>query len=191
MIDTKSVRQSLLQDRAVLDAIRRRAHQLSLERGYSTPQHMADDWFRAESEVLEKLLEEEVKRRQKMNAAISEGAMAEEAVPAVTLPPALAHRLAELPAAAKKPVAQRKKATAPSANEPANQDGAPAIQPIAPASPPADAVAATTSESASSEPASAAASKPKRTRKPSAPKAAPATPASKSKAAKPAKKKLS
>ncbi len=114
MIDTQQVRQSLLQDRAVVDAIRRRAHQISLERGYSTPQHMADDWFRAENEVLGKLIEEEIKRRQKMSAAISEGAMAEEAIPDVTLPPALARRLAaqSAPAPAKKSTTRRRKAVA-------------------------------------------------------------------------------
>ncbi|MFQ3580365.1 MAG: hypothetical protein SNJ67_00515 [Chloracidobacterium sp.] len=106
MIDTKQVRQSLMQDRAVMDAIRRRAHQISLERGYSTPQHMADDWFRAENEVLEKLIQEEIKRRQKMNAAISESAMAEEAIPAVTLP-----AVAEQPAAGAAKSSSKKSAT--------------------------------------------------------------------------------
>ncbi|MCS7078636.1 MAG: DUF2934 domain-containing protein [Chloracidobacterium sp.] len=111
MIDTQQVRQSLLQDRAVVDAIRRRAHQISLERGYSTPQHMADDWFRAENEILEKLVEEEIKRRQKMNAAISESAMAEESIPSVTLSPPDDQ---PAPAPTRKPVARRsKKATAP------------------------------------------------------------------------------
>ncbi len=110
MMDTKQVRQSLLEDRAVKDAIRRRAHQLSVERGYSTPQHMAEDWFRAENEVLDKLVEEEIRRRQKMNAAISEGAMAEEAVPAVVLPPSLAESLNESGARAKKPGVRRRKA---------------------------------------------------------------------------------
>ncbi len=93
-----------------MDAIRRRAHQLSVERGYSTPQHMAEDWFRAENEVLDKLVEEEIRRRQKMNAAISEGAMAEEAVPAVVLPPSLAESLNDPRAGAKKPGARRRKA---------------------------------------------------------------------------------
>lgn len=158
MIDTQQVRQSLLQDRAVVDAIRRRAHQISLERGYSTPQHMADDWFRAENEVLNKLIEEEIKRRQKMNAAISEGAMAEEAVPAVTLPPSVAQRLAAQAATtpARKPAARRKKAAAPDAGD------AVAV------SPPANMAA----------PTEDAADKPKRTRKAKAAddvKASPAT----------------
>lgn len=158
MIDTQQVRQSLLQDRAVVDAIRRRAHQISLERGYSTPQHMADDWFRAENEVLNKLIEEEIKRRQKMNAAISEGAMAEEAVPAVTLPPAVAQRLAAQAASAAPPksAARRKKAAAPDVGN------------AAAVSPPAN-IAAPTAD---------AADKPKRTRRTKAVddvKASPAT----------------
>ncbi len=110
MMDIKQVRQSLLEDSAVVDAIRRRAHQLSIERGYSTPQHMAEDWFRAEKEVLDRLVEEEIKRRQKMNAAISEGAMAEEAIPAVVLPPSLAEALNAPRSEVKKSSARRKKA---------------------------------------------------------------------------------
>lgn len=133
MMDTKQVRQSLLKDRAVMDAIRRRAHQLSVERGYSTPQHMAEDWFRAENEVLDKLVEEEIKRRQKMNAAISEGAMAEEAVPAVVLPPSLAESLNTPRSGAKKPSARRKKADA-ATKEAATETAAPAAS-GAPASP--------------------------------------------------------
>ncbi|QUV99979.1 hypothetical protein J8C02_00175 [Chloracidobacterium sp. MS 40/45] len=133
MMDTKQVRQSLLKDRAVMDAIRRRAHQLSVERGYSTPQHMAEDWFRAENEVLDKLVEEELKRRQKMNAAISEGAMAEEAVPAVVLPPSLAESLNEPKGTAKKPGPSRRKA-APA------MEAAPAETPAAAARPVAEEV---------------------------------------------------
>jgi hypothetical protein len=118
MMDTKQVRQSLLQDSAVVDAIRRRAHQLSLERGYSTPQHMAEDWFRAENEVLDRLVEEEIRRRQKMNAAISEGAMAEEAIPAVVLPPSLAKALNPPRSEVKKSSARRKKAATTEAAAP-------------------------------------------------------------------------
>ncbi len=108
MIDIKQVRQSLLQDQAVVEAIRRRAHQLSLERGYSSPHHMAEDWFRAENEILDKLVEEEITRRQKMNAAISEEAMAEEAVPTVVLPPPDAEPKSQQ--VAKKASSRRKKA---------------------------------------------------------------------------------
>ncbi len=133
MMDTKQVRQSLLKDRAVMDAIRRRAHQLSVERGYSTPQHMAEDWFRAENEVLDKLVEEEIKRRQKMNAAISEGAMAEEAIPAVVLPPSLAESLNKPKGTTKKPGASRRKAALAT-------EAAPAETPAAAASPVAEEV---------------------------------------------------
>jgi hypothetical protein len=136
MMDTKQVRQSLLKDSAVVDAIRRRAHQLSVERGYSTPQHMAEDWFRAENEVLDKLVEEEIKRRQKMNAAISEGAMAEEAIPAVVLPPSPAESLNEPAGTAKKPGTRRKKAEAATKEAVTDTSAAPAA-----ASPAAEAVA--------------------------------------------------
>ncbi len=131
MMDTKQVRQSLLKDRAVLDAIRRRAHQLSVERGYSTPQHMAEDWFRAENEVLDKLVEEEIKRRQKMNAAISEGAMAEEAIPAVVLPPSLAESLNKPKGTTKKPGASRRKAAPATEAAPAETPTPAAAIPVA------------------------------------------------------------
>ncbi len=192
MMDTQQVRQSLLKDSAVVDAIRRRAHQLSLERGYSTPQHMAEDWFRAEKEVLDRLVEEEIKRRQKMNAAISEGAMAEEAIPAVVLPPSLAEALHAPRSGVKKSSTRRKKAAA-TTEAAAPETGTP------------DASATRVSSTAASPAAEAVSpSLPKRKRKSSAgvtaadqdlppitPDPAPAAPASKPKSATSAKSKAS
>ncbi|MGQ9896799.1 MAG: hypothetical protein ACUVR8_04440 [Acidobacteriota bacterium] len=189
MMDAKQVRQSLLKDRAVEDAIRRRAHQISIERGYSTPQHMAEDWFRAENEVLEKLVEEEIKRRQKMNAAISEGAMAEEAIPAVVLPPSLTESLNKSTGAVKKSGPGRKKTAAATIENTLSTtlvtSASKATAALPTTRPAAEEV--TPNQPKRKRKSSTAVMAADKTVPPLPPDPAPATPASKSKAAKPAK----
>ncbi len=112
-IDTNQIRQSLLQDGAVMEAIRRRAYHISLERGYSEPHHFIEDWFRAENETLTVLIEQEVRRHQGIAAATTESAMAEEAIPTV-------HHETE-PAKPKKDAAKKSAKAEPVKPEPAKE----------------------------------------------------------------------
>ncbi len=111
-VDTNQIRQELLQDGAVTDAIRRRAYHISVERGFSEPHHLLDDWFRAENEILTVLIDQEVRRHQGIAAAVTETAMAEESIPSVTADPE--------PVAKPKKAAPKKAATA----EPAKTEAA-------------------------------------------------------------------
>lgn len=103
-VDTNQIRQELLQDGAVTDAIRRRAYHISVERGFSEPHHLLEDWFRAENEILNVLIEQEIRRHQGIAAAVTETAMAEESIPTVFTEPE--------PAAAPKKAAAKKSAKA-------------------------------------------------------------------------------
>lgn len=114
-VDTNQIRQELLQDGAVTDAIRRRAYHISVERGYSEPHHLLDDWFRAENEILTVLIDQEVRRHQGIAAAVTETAMAEESIPAVIADPE--------PAAKPKKAAPKKAAKAePAKTEPVAEE---------------------------------------------------------------------
>lgn len=113
-VDTNQIRQELLQDGAVTDAIRRRAYHISVERGFSEPHHLLDDWFRAENEILNVLVEQEVRRHQGIAAAVTETAMAEESIPTVITEPQ--------PAAQPKKAAAKKTAKAEPKAEPAKTE---------------------------------------------------------------------
>jgi hypothetical protein len=129
IVDTQEIRLGLLRDGAVRDAIARRAFLFFWERGYSEPHHSVEDWFRAENEILSVLIEQEVVRRQKIDAATVETAMAEETISTVTAvetsdeaskpkrPAKKTAKLTDAPAAksAKKDAAAEKPARKPSA----------------------------------------------------------------------------
>lgn len=113
-VDTNQIRQELLQDGAVTDAIRRRAYHISVERGFSEPHHLLEDWFRAENEILNVLIDQEIRRHQGIAAAVTETAMAEESIPAVITEP--------VPAAQPKKAAAKKTAKAEPKAEPAKTE---------------------------------------------------------------------
>ena len=82
---TEELRALLLADEQVHSLIAMRAYEIYLLRG-GTPGREAEDWFQAEAEILQFVIEEEV-RRSEAHSSLAEPAAVERATPSFTLPP--------------------------------------------------------------------------------------------------------